>query len=163
MSDEENDEAGGVGEGCIEGMKCPECGQHEEFKIAGTSVFKVTEDGTDFGGDVEWDNQNYAECPECGWSGTVRALYPMETPRNAEEVDALEAVKGDDARLIAAAPDLLEALRELLAQAEGPAMIYGDGIGNSGVKDGLSHEEFNALRSRRLEAARAAIAKAAGA
>jgi len=69
----------------------------------------------------------------------------------------------DDALLIAAAPDLLEALRELLAQAEGPAMIYGNGIGSSGVKDGLSHQEFNALTSKRLAAARAALAKAAGA
>ena len=54
-------------------------------------------------------------------------------------------------------PELLAALRGLLAQAEGPAMVYGDGRGNDGTKTGLSHEEFCALRQSRVEAARAAI------
>jgi hypothetical protein len=64
------------------------------------------------------------------------------------------------AQLTAAAPDLLGALEGALAQLTGPAQMYGDGIGNNGKKTGLSAEEFNALRDSRLEAARAAIAKA---
>ena len=67
-----------------------------------------------------------------------------------------------NARLIAAAPCLLAALRELLAQAEGPVMVHGDGIGWSGVKDGLSGDEFRELRKRRLADARAALAQAEG-
>jgi hypothetical protein len=64
------------------------------------------------------------------------------------------------ANLLKAAPDLLAALEGLLAQSEGPAMVYGDGRGNDGTKTGLSHEEFNALRKNRIDAARAAISKA---
>lgn len=63
-------------------------------------------------------------------------------------------------RLAAAAPDLLAALGELLDQATGPAAVYGNGIGNDGQKTGLSHWEFNALRDKRIAAARAAIARA---
>ena len=69
---------------------------------------------------------------------------------------------GANARLIAASPCLLAALDGVLAQLLGPAMVHGNGIGNSGKKDGLSGEEFQALRTARIEAARAAIAKAKG-
>lgn len=59
-----------------------------------------------------------------------------------------------------AAPAMLTALEGLLAQLEGPAMVYGNGIGNDGTKSGLSHEEFNALLDSRIAQARDAIAKA---
>lgn len=65
-----------------------------------------------------------------------------------------------NARLIAAAPDLLAALRDLLDELTGPAMVWGDGIGNNGVKTGLSHEEFVQRRDARLTAAREALARA---
>lgn len=65
-------------------------------------------------------------------------------------------------KLMASAPSLLAALKGLLAQLEGPVMIHGNGIGNSGIKDGLSGDEFQALKRARLEAARAAIESAGG-
>lgn len=67
-----------------------------------------------------------------------------------------------NARLIAAAPELLAALSECLAQLTGPAGVWGDGRGNDGKKTGLSGDEFNALRDSRIEKARAAIALAEG-
>lgn len=67
-----------------------------------------------------------------------------------------------NAALIAAAPEMYEALKGLLAQQEGPAMVWGDGRGNDGTKTGLSHEEFNQLLKKRIDNARAAIAKAEG-
>ncbi len=67
-----------------------------------------------------------------------------------------------NARLIAAAPDLLASLLDLLADVTGPAMVYGNGIGNDGKKTGLTHQEFNELRAARIANARAAIARAEG-
>lgn len=79
------------------------------------------------------------------------------TPRMVSVKQITQAV-----RLANAAPDLLNALSELLKQAVGPAAVYGDGRGNDGKKTGLSHWEFNALRDERIAQARAAIAKATG-
>lgn len=53
--------------------------------------------------------------------------------------------------------DLRDALSGLLAQVTGPAVVYGDGRGNDGIKDGLSHKEFCDLRDSRINAARAAL------
>jgi hypothetical protein len=55
---------------------------------------------------------------------------------------------------------MVEALNGLLAEATGPAMVYGDGRGNDGTKTGLSHQEFNAQRKARIDAARSALALA---
>jgi hypothetical protein len=57
-------------------------------------------------------------------------------------------------------PALLEACEGLLAQVTGPVMVHGDGRGRDGVKDGLSGDEFRALRDARIDAARAALAQA---
>lgn len=72
------------GEGCIEGMRCPKCGNFERFKIVGTQLYRVSADGTDdAGGEIEWDNDSLAVCPDCSFQGTVgdflteRALDPM--------------------------------------------------------------------------------------
>lgn len=63
-----------------------------------------------------------------------------------------EALK-ERPELYAAAPKLLTALVDLLEQATGPAMVYGDGRGNGGKKTGLSHWEFNKLRQARIDQA----------
>lgn len=60
---------------CLKGMACPSCSQHEEFKIEAAAIFTVTDDGTDAFSDVAWCSESYAECPECGWTGTVKDLY----------------------------------------------------------------------------------------
>jgi Zn ribbon nucleic-acid-binding protein len=57
---------------CLEGMKCPKCGQEDTFKIAASCLFTVTDDGTqDEGNGHEWDDTNYCECSACGHHGTV--------------------------------------------------------------------------------------------
>lgn len=107
----------------------------------------------------------------------IHRLNVWELPDGSHESEGVRLVQSDIGKvrgggtcpdpfrieltpLYEAAPDLLEACRELLAQVTGPAMIYGDGRGNDGQKTGLSHSEFNALHDRRIELARAAIAKA---
>jgi hypothetical protein len=56
---------------CLDGMKCPKCGSEGPFKIAGTALFTVSDEGTEEYGDVEWDNNSYCHCPECDLDGIV--------------------------------------------------------------------------------------------
>jgi hypothetical protein len=57
---------------CLEGMKCPKCGQEDAFKIEASCLFIVTDDGTeDAGNGHEWGDANYCECTECAHYGTV--------------------------------------------------------------------------------------------
>lgn len=59
---------------CLEGVRCPRCGQEDEFRILGTSVFQVVDDGTIGHGDVEWDDDSHTLCPkhECEFEGPLR-------------------------------------------------------------------------------------------
>jgi hypothetical protein len=58
-------------ENCLEGIKCPDCGQDQEFRIQANAVFVVTDSGTDSCSDVSWDEQSHILCSECERSGTV--------------------------------------------------------------------------------------------
>ena len=79
---------------------------------------------------------------------------PTGTRKEAEERAALIV------RAVNERDDLIAALKGALAQLTGPAMVHGDGRGNDGKKTGLSHGEFCALQAQRIEAARAALARA---
>ena len=59
---------------CLEGMKCPECCWDESFMIAATTMAEVTDQGVEDYEGMEWDNDSYAECPNCDWSGKVKEL-----------------------------------------------------------------------------------------
>ena len=69
---------------CLEGMSCPACGQHKCFRILGTAVFWVYDDGTDHYSSVEWCDNDHASCVECEWEGTVGDL--KEKGRSEEEI-----------------------------------------------------------------------------
>ena len=58
---------------CLEGIRCPECGQEDEFRIAGSSIFTVVDDGIEDHGDVEYDDDSWALCPafECEYEGKL--------------------------------------------------------------------------------------------
>lgn len=57
---------------CLEGIQCPQCGSEDRFRIAATSIFTVTDDGTEDHGDVEWDDDSHAECAACRHRGTLK-------------------------------------------------------------------------------------------
>jgi hypothetical protein len=57
---------------CLEGIKCPACGNEDRFRIAGTAVFTVTDEGAEDHGDIEWDDDSYADCPDCFRHGTLK-------------------------------------------------------------------------------------------
>ena len=56
---------------CLKGFKCPKCGYKKEFRILGTAIFTVTDDGTEDYDDVEWDGESGCTCPDCWHHGTV--------------------------------------------------------------------------------------------
>lgn len=57
---------------CLKDLQCPACGNAARLRIEGTSMFTVTDDGTDDYENVEWDNESYTECPECRHSDTLK-------------------------------------------------------------------------------------------
>jgi hypothetical protein len=57
---------------CLEGIKCPDCGNEDRFFIAGETVFTVTDDGTEDHGDIAWDDDSYTRCPECDREGALK-------------------------------------------------------------------------------------------
>ncbi len=65
---------------CLENFKCPACGNEESFRIAATTIATVTDDGTEDHGDMEWDDDSYAECPKCYRHGTVKDFQVTSQP-----------------------------------------------------------------------------------
>lgn len=60
-----------MNENCLEGLRCPNCKQDDTLHIAGTSLFYVIDDGTTEHEDVEWDDDSFARCPQCGFEGKL--------------------------------------------------------------------------------------------
>jgi DNA-directed RNA polymerase subunit RPC12/RpoP len=65
---------------CLEGIRCPECDQDDNFKIVGKAWFDVTDDGTSEFTDVEWDDDSACRCPDCGFTAT---LLHFREPENS--------------------------------------------------------------------------------
>ena len=58
---------------CLEGLKCPECGNDDRLIIHGCSAFEVTDEGTTRHWDVEYDDDSHAVCPnhDCDFEGKL--------------------------------------------------------------------------------------------
>ena len=70
---------------CLEGIKCPACGNEDRFRIAGRTLFTVTDEGTEDYGDSEWDDDSYAECTECYRHGTLKDFRITTEPTSGQE------------------------------------------------------------------------------
>jgi hypothetical protein len=70
---------------CLENIKCPACGNEESFRIAATTIVTVTDDGTEDHGDMEWDDDSYAECPKCHRHGTLKDFQVTTRPPSGQE------------------------------------------------------------------------------
>jgi hypothetical protein len=60
---------------CLEGMKCPECGSLEPFRIEIKTMLLMYDDGSEddkLSGSQEWDDDSYCECCGCLRHGTVQ-------------------------------------------------------------------------------------------
>lgn len=58
-------------ENALAGMRCPECGAEEEFRISASSMFQVDDSGTIDHEEVDWDDGSYMECKACHYGGIV--------------------------------------------------------------------------------------------
>jgi ribosomal protein S27E len=64
---------------CLAGISCPNCGNDSVVYIETRTLAVVTDDGAETFGDMEWDADSYAECPECKHRGTVGQFRPQST------------------------------------------------------------------------------------
>jgi len=62
-----------AGEGCLDGMRCPRCGNTTDFKIVFTAWGRFQPDGLDAHDDSEFDDESPCACPAsgCGFRGRV--------------------------------------------------------------------------------------------
>lgn len=59
---------------CLEGLCCPNCGQHHRLVISGRAFFEVTDSGSEALGDHEWDDDSLTRCPACHHAATLRKV-----------------------------------------------------------------------------------------
>jgi len=74
---------------CLAGLKCPECGALEPFKIAATMDVIVVDNGTDdYSGDVEWNDAADCMCQNCKFTGIVKDFKAADRQMlNRDELD----------------------------------------------------------------------------
>jgi len=81
---------------CLEGVKCPKCGQEDLFKIEASVIVEVSDDGTeDQGGDYEWDQAAFCQCCDCDHAGkladfTIENWDKKKPKKRAEQSPELE-------------------------------------------------------------------------
>ena len=51
-------------------LRCPKCKDRVRIFGVRTTVV-VYPDGTEIDGDIEWDDENEAQCVSCDWGGMV--------------------------------------------------------------------------------------------
>jgi hypothetical protein len=57
---------------CLEGIKCPQCGNEDRFFISCTTLAVVTDEGAQAYGDMEWGDESSAVCSEFQKTGPLR-------------------------------------------------------------------------------------------
>jgi hypothetical protein len=61
-------------ENCLEGLRCPQCGSEEPFRVEVKVMMLIWDDGEDddsMSAGRNWDDASYCECFECHHTGTV--------------------------------------------------------------------------------------------
>ena len=91
-------------ENCLEGMRCPLCGQQDGFNFAVTAWAEVTNDGTENFTEVDWEDDAIATCRNaaCGWKGKVGDLrvkeFRVESEWTMPGVHFITAQSAEEAR-----------------------------------------------------------------
>ena len=79
---------------CMQGLRCPKCGQDEELLVWAEMCVSLTDAGTDPHADstrnhggTEWNETSMTECPACGFSAMMAAFVaPADKRKTARAV-----------------------------------------------------------------------------
>jgi len=63
---------------CLQGIKCPKCGNEDRFKIQASIACHVTDEGSEPDGDHEWDETSHTICPVCEFENSLAAFTKAE-------------------------------------------------------------------------------------
>lgn len=77
---------------CLEGIRCPACGQEGRLKITALITCVVTDNGSEPVGDHDWNDDSSAHCPECGFDGKLKSFRePNRLPPDPENMNGSRA------------------------------------------------------------------------
>lgn len=72
---------------CLEGMRCPECGNEDKLLILAEVWVAMTDEGSDpfdddlkLRGDIDYDNDSSCSCPQCGHEDELRKFWITNQP-----------------------------------------------------------------------------------
>lgn len=65
---------------CLEGLECPECGNHDRLKIFCLTAVFMEDMGSGDHEDLEYDDKSHCDCPDCGHGGPLSLFTIKETP-----------------------------------------------------------------------------------
>jgi hypothetical protein len=88
---------------CLQGIRCPHCGQEDRFLIRTNCLVMVEDDGADlagpaYGNGYEWDDKHSCRCPECGRSGPLKAFHTRpDLPPDPEDMNDRRAAWAGEA------------------------------------------------------------------
>jgi hypothetical protein len=104
---------------CLDGLRCPRCGQEDRLDIVARVMCRVTDDGSEPFGDHDWDDDSVAVCPGCGCDGRlgdfrVRPDMPPD-PEGMNDARATWAGVALSAFLAETGCDIGDAVTDLLS------------------------------------------------
>ena len=71
---------------CLEGLRCPGCGNADRLRIVARIMADVTDDGAEMahGTQMDWDDDSLAVCPECDHDGPLAGFRDRGLPPDPE-------------------------------------------------------------------------------
>ena len=61
---------------CLEGIRCPTCGNEDRLFISSSCLFEVTDEGAEpLDANVEYGKDSHAICPVCDHRGLLEEFY----------------------------------------------------------------------------------------
>ena len=74
---------------CLYNIACPKCGAFDSFSIQVTAITKFTDNGSEYIGDTEWDDESPIACCECQHMGKVGDFYINPPTKEAPEEEMM--------------------------------------------------------------------------